>query len=289
MIVACSCGTDVPTMPYGLRGSFLTNLMSDIDMRATRHQFWADRRLTSCSLKIQAYGSFRRQTCERRIMSSSIASTSRLSLQDWNTLAPLDDLENDSVTRIQTKLSTKSIPSHVGGPTLPYTLLVAERRLIMGMSQLLKRGTTRGDDTPATTTRNKSRNDLTSLTSRPTSAAGFHDQSQSHTISTTASNPLEISRPIETPQQFHDWFSLVATSLETDQEAVYRTHLAELTSYVERCGGMLEGLEDVRGLLSEMEANYRFVEENSRTLQGACETMLDEQVCRILYCSRSSD
>lgn len=93
------------------------------------------------------------------------------------------------------------------------------------------------------------------------------------------STTLAITEPISTTQQFHDWFTLVESSLEREQEEIYRLHLGELEEYIGSCEGVLEGLDDARGLVQEMEANYRFVEENSRALQVACETMLDEQVC----------
>lgn len=66
--------------------------------------------------------------------------------------------------------------------------------------------------------------------------------------------------------------------MEREQEEIYRSHLGELEEHISNCETVLGQLQDARGLLSEMEANYKFVEENSRALQLACETMLDEQV-----------
>lgn len=65
--------------------------------------------------------------------------------------------------------------------------------------------------------------------------------------------------------------------MESEQEEVFRRYEAELDAYIDSCEEAAEMLEDGRGLIKEMEANYRFVEENSRALQSACETMLDEQ------------
>ena len=65
--------------------------------------------------------------------------------------------------------------------------------------------------------------------------------------------------------------------MESEQEEVFRRYEAELDAYIDSCDEAAEMLEDGRGLIKEMEANYRFVEENSRALQSACETMLDEQ------------
>lgn len=59
---------------------------------------------------------------------------------------------------------------------------------------------------------------------------------------------------------------------------MYRSNLEELDTHIARSDMVLGQLDESRGLLSEMEANYKFVEENSRTLQLACETMMDEQV-----------
>ena len=90
-------------------------------------------------------------------------------------------------------------------------------------------------------------------------------------------DPLEITAPLETAQQFLEWFSGVEASMESEQEEVFRRYEAELDAYIDSCEEAAEMLEDGRGLIKEMEANYRFVEENSRALQSACETMLDEQ------------
>ncbi|KPV74096.1 uncharacterized protein RHOBADRAFT_16425, partial [Rhodotorula graminis WP1] len=89
--------------------------------------------------------------------------------------------------------------------------------------------------------------------------------------------PLRPAQAIATTQQFHDWFSSVEASLEREQEQVYVEHLGELVAHLATCDSVLGSLDEARGLLSEMEANYRFVDENSRSLQLACEHMLDEQ------------
>lgn len=127
-----------------------------------------------------------------------------------------------------------------------------------------------------------SRIDLNALLHSPTSSPRSHSAASNahpeHRLNVTALDSLEISEPIETTQQFHDWFARVEQGMEREQEEIYRTHLVELEEYIDSCEMVLEQLDDARGLLSEMEANYRFVEDNSRTLQLACETMLDEQV-----------
>lgn len=68
------------------------------------------------------------------------------------------------------------------------------------------------------------------------------------------------------------------SEIEAEQERDYRLHLATVNAYLEGCDEVLDTLDESRGLLREMDANYKFVEENSRALQAACEDMLDEQV-----------
>lgn len=131
--------------------------------------------------------------------------------------------------------------------------------------------------TPSQTFLKGSRLDLIPLGSpggstRPSSA-------NSSRLERFGNDPLEITAPIETTQQFHDWFARVENSMEKEQGEIYRTHIDELEEYIDSCDDVLEQLDDARGLLNEMEANYRYVEENSKALQTACETMLDEQVC----------
>lgn len=90
-------------------------------------------------------------------------------------------------------------------------------------------------------------------------------------------DPLQLETPIETTQQFLDWFSKIEASMESEQERVYDTFRLELQTYTDNCQRATEMLQDSRGLIKEMEANYRFVEENSKALQVACEAMLEEQ------------
>jgi len=90
-------------------------------------------------------------------------------------------------------------------------------------------------------------------------------------------DPLQLEAPIETTQQFLDWFAKIEASMEGEQERVYDTFRLELQTYIDNCERATEMLQDSRGLIKEMEANYRFVEENSKALQVACEAMLEEQ------------
>ena len=83
--------------------------------------------------------------------------------------------------------------------------------------------------------------------------------------------------PISSSNQFHEWFSRVEAALDRDHESVYVDHLAQLRTHVSNCRDVLSALDHARALVSEIEANNRYVDENSAALQLACETLLEEQ------------
>lgn len=199
-------------------------------------------------------------------MSSTRASTSRLSLEEWDSLSPLTPLGIQSINQIDSQLKLKPIPPH-----------------LLARNKDLSR-----PDTPSSSSavRKSSRLDLHALLNSPTSSPRPASRATTPAIGLNNSagdgesgdGSLGLTEPIATNQEFHDWFAKVEREMEREQEEVYRAHLTQLEGYIANCDVVLEELDDARGLLSEMEANYRFVEDNSRALQLACETMLDEQV-----------
>jgi conserved oligomeric Golgi complex subunit 3 len=66
--------------------------------------------------------------------------------------------------------------------------------------------------------------------------------------------------------------------MEREQDDVYRRYKCEVEAYIGSCEDILDQLDDCQGLLAEMHANYRFVNDNSKSLQTACEGLLEEQV-----------
>ncbi|KAM0786692.1 hypothetical protein ACM66B_002137 [Microbotryomycetes sp. NB124-2] len=196
---------------------------------------------------------------------SARATTSRVSLEDWDSLAPLSASEAASVSRVTAAASKRKLPTHLQQQLdQPTSNGVRAGTPLSGSQQLRKASHL-----------NLHRLGSPGLQSRPQSAAGTRSRTTQQ--AQEPDDALDVLEPIETTQQFHDWFTRVERSIEHGQEQVYRQHLAELDDYVSSCDIVLEQLDDARGLLSEMEANYRFVEDNSRALQLACETMLDEQ------------
>ncbi|GAA5995774.1 Golgi transport complex subunit COG3 [Rhodotorula paludigena] len=191
-------------------------------------------------------------------MASNRASTSRYSLDDWDSLAPLSPAQTASVHRISLAAQHKPLPAHL---------------------QRAQDSSPRPSTPLARTQRSRFALDSPSGSPRPGSARGLPAVSKDNGTAAAddADDPLALDAPIASAQQFHDWFSRVEHSLEREQESVYREHLDELVAHLATCDDVLGGLDEARGLLSEMEANYRYVDENSRALQLACETMLDEQ------------
>lgn len=91
-------------------------------------------------------------------------------------------------------------------------------------------------------------------------------------------HPLHPNQPITTPQQFHDWFALIEKSISHSQESHFRAYLAAMDSHLAMCDGMLERVLSVQGLVGEMLEDWKSVESGGRSLQGACERLLEERV-----------
>ncbi|KAG0018581.1 Golgi transport complex subunit 3 [Podila clonocystis] len=87
----------------------------------------------------------------------------------------------------------------------------------------------------------------------------------------------EQVEPIETTQQFLDWFSGIEGKMERDQEDVYRNYLTVVVLYKEACDGFLKQIDETSECFKSLEGHYAFVEENTRALQTACEKLLQEQ------------
>ncbi|CAG8456803.1 818_t:CDS:10 [Funneliformis caledonium] len=88
---------------------------------------------------------------------------------------------------------------------------------------------------------------------------------------------LGIPQPIETTQQFFDWFARMEADMEKDQEDVYRNFLVVVTMYRESCDKFLEQIDTTVKLFNDLDDNFKFVEERTKALQTACEKLLDEQ------------
>jgi hypothetical protein len=174
-------------------------------------------------------------------------------LEDWDALAPLSSQEKASVALLQEAAASKPIPSRLlqNGISASQTLQPAGVTTPTASTSLLRRIESRMDlSTPPRAASPKPRN--------------------------PDKQPMQA---IESSAQFYDWYSShIEASIESEQLVGYVQHLTAIQSFVASCQEMLDGLANFQGYLKELEANYKFVEENSRVLQLACEQMLQEQV-----------
>jgi hypothetical protein len=116
-------------------------------------------------------------------------------------------------------------------------------------------------------------------------AGGQHTGGSHHQLSSSVHSLSSVAAPnaspsIATPQQFYDWFSGLTASLEHEQDALYRDYLAEIVGYRSACDALVEECDAADRVCGEMGESFRFVEERSKSLQAACEELLDEQVRR---------
>ncbi|KAI9203906.1 Sec34-like family-domain-containing protein [Polychytrium aggregatum] len=86
-----------------------------------------------------------------------------------------------------------------------------------------------------------------------------------------------LSEPIENTRQFLAWFSRIEEEMEKEQEDIYRLHLDSIHEYQRSCSDFLVNIDATKQELAVLAKNYRFVEDRTKALQLACETLLDEQ------------
>jgi len=92
---------------------------------------------------------------------------------------------------------------------------------------------------------------------------------------------LHPSHPVQTPQQFYDWFALIDRSVAHSQEAHYRAHLATLEDHLRVCDLLEKRITEVETEVDGMMEGWRSVEEGGKSLKGACERLLEERVSLI--------
>ncbi|KAJ3051718.1 Golgi transport complex subunit 3 [Rhizophlyctis rosea] len=95
--------------------------------------------------------------------------------------------------------------------------------------------------------------------------------------SATSVTQIGLSEPIETTQQFFNWFSNIEVEMERGQEDIYRAYLATVHIYRKTCDDIVESIDTTSSLLADLQANYQFVEDKTRALQQACEKLLEDQ------------
>ncbi|GAA5903548.1 hypothetical protein JCM6882_002981 [Rhodosporidiobolus microsporus] len=220
-------------------------------------------------------------------MASSRASTSRFSLDAWADLAPLSAAESASIQRVSVAATDKAVPPQLAKQTTPSSSSFNPTSSSSASTAApFPRSTPRArlDFSSSTPSASASRAGTPLLNGGDTSAsasstAGGNPSAAAaqHAALTDPLALLSLSGPIATTQQFHDFHSLVESSLEAAQESHYHTYLSTLSSHISTCSSLLSSLDAARGLISELSANEAYVSENSSALQAACEGMLEEQ------------
>jgi len=115
-------------------------------------------------------------------------------------------------------------------------------------------------------------------TSTPTTARG-----------NAALHILNPKQPIQTPQQFYDWFTLIDQSVARSQESHFHAHLEMVTSHVEMCDSVLERIELLEREVTDMLEGWKGVEEGGKSLKDACERLLVEKVSSLFILWQGSD
>ncbi|RUP45831.1 LOW QUALITY PROTEIN: Sec34-like family-domain-containing protein, partial [Jimgerdemannia flammicorona] len=226
-------------------------------------------------------------------MAAATRPTRGMTLEEWESKTQLTDAQKQTVLEIQDACAELPLPDafledKVNSPT-PYLR------------------TTRSPD-PATqspaTAKHIARLGASPIPrSRSTTNLLFETTTAADAAAAETATALGISEPIETTQQFFDWFAQMEAEMERDQEDVYRygwslvvcvfdeelkgrhgfsgaiftNYLAIVTLYRQACDEFLEQINTTANLFVDLDGNFRYVEERTRALQLACEKLLQEQ------------
>lgn len=169
-----------------------------------------------------------------------------LSVEDWEAKAPLSDLEIRSINLIKAANENVPLPakfsSDNAGPSRPSTPSQIQRNKL---SQSSRPGTP------------------LSISTRP--------------AATMATHALHPKQPVQTPQQFYDWFALIDRSVAHSQEAHFRAHVANVSEHLKTCDLLVEKIDEVDNEVDQMLKEWRSVEEGGKSLKDACEKLLEER------------
>jgi hypothetical protein len=93
-----------------------------------------------------------------------------------------------------------------------------------------------------------------------------------------ASHPLHPQVPLETPQQFHDWFALIDRSITYSQESHFRSHLQNVEAQLVSCDNLLDRVHGASDDLTLLHNDWQSVEDRGESLKGAAQRLLEERV-----------
>ncbi|KAM5533738.1 hypothetical protein V8D89_012611 [Ganoderma adspersum] len=166
-----------------------------------------------------------------------------VTVEEWEAAAPLGDVESRSVSYIQSATERSTLPlkfsvEEPGSSSRPSTPIIHAK-----LGQL-------------------------SRPSTPNIAASPR---------LPASHALHPKQPIQTPQQFYDWFALIDRSVTHSQEAHIRAHLGTVSDHLETCDRLAQRIDEIDREVDDMLSGWRSVEESGRSLKDACEQLLQER------------
>ena len=191
-----------------------------------------------------------------------------VSLEEWEARTTLSDTELRSVALLQKACKEKALPLKVR------TFRLRESHIMNICFVQEKDGESNGlpsNSRPSTpTTKMKAMPNLEQITSRPSTPSGLGRPRRS--------NSLIPERPIQSTQEFYDWFSIIERSVTHSQEAHYREYLEMVDGHLGECAFLADGVDGVDREVGEMLESWRGVEAGGRNLKEAYEALLDERV-----------
>jgi conserved oligomeric Golgi complex subunit 3 len=93
-----------------------------------------------------------------------------------------------------------------------------------------------------------------------------------------ASHALHPKQPVQTPQQFYDWFAQIDRSVAHSQDAHFRAHVAMVSEHLNTADTLLERIDEVDREVGGLVEGWLSVEEGGKNLKDACERLLEERV-----------
>lgn len=167
--------------------------------------------------------------------------TTQITLEEWEARAPLSDLALRSVAAVQAASEQPPLPLKSSIP-----------------------------DTDASRPSTPSFRHPAKLGSRPSTPLPAATRA-------LASHALDPKQPIQTPQQFYDWFAQIDRSVTHSQEAHFRAHVAMVAGHLDTTGMLLERIDEVEQEVDGMLDGWRSVEQSGRNIKDACERLLKER------------
>jgi conserved oligomeric Golgi complex subunit 3 len=178
----------------------------------------------------------------------------QLSLETWEALCPLSEAESSSVVAVKNAAERIPLPAK-------YTdeeIAAASSTPTLGFS---------GGSTPQLS------RPSTPLPSR----LGPGRKATANGNGTGGEDGLIPLLPIQTPQQFYDWHTIIDTRTTHAQESHIRAHISTLQSHLTGCQTLLSLLSTISMLTSQMIAEQMDVSRNSEALQLSSARMLEER------------